>query len=206
MGCHRLKVDMGQVADRPATYADIEALPPNVVGEIIYGRLVTHPRPTPAHVHASSSLGDGLVGPFQKGRGGPGGWIILDEPETNLGGHVVVPDIAGWRKSRMPVLPETATFEISPDWVCEILSPSPQRHDKGAKRDLYAEIGVQHLWHIDPAARSLEVFRLSGTDWIVSPSHVEVDPVSAPPFDAITFSLGDLWHTADRPEPPSATN
>ena len=197
---------MGQVADRPATYADIEALPPNVVGEILCGRLVTHPRPRPAHVFASSSLGDELVGLFQKGRNGPGGWFILDEPELNLAGHVIVPNIAGWQKSRLPVLPETAAFNIAPDWVCEFLSPSTQRHDKGAKRNLYAEIGVRHLWHVDPIARTLDIYRLSDGDWIVSASYFEDDPVSAPPFDATTFSLGDLWHTADRPEPPSATN
>lgn len=194
---------MGQVTDRPATYADIEALPPHVVGEILYGRLVTHPRPAPAHAHASSMLGYELIGPFQKGRGGPGGWIILDEPELNMAGHVIVPDIAGWQDSRLPVLPETAAFDIAPDWVCEFLSPSTRRHDKGAKRTIYAEIGVQHLWHVDPTARTLDVYRLSGQDWVVSASYFEDDPVSAPPFDAITFSLNDLWHTAKRPDTPT---
>ena len=197
---------MGQVADKPATYADIEALPPNVVGEILFGRLVTHPRPAPRHVHAASSLGAELVGPFQKGRGGPGGWYILDEPEIHLRGHVIVPDIAGWQKTTMSRLPETAAFHISPDWVCAFLSPPTQRHDKGDKRAIYAQLGVQHLWYVDPVSRMLEVFRLSGSDWIVSGTFFESDPVSAPPFEAITFSLGELWDDPELPNTTSATN
>lgn len=196
---------MGQVADKPATFADIEALPANVVGEILYGRLVTHPRPAPAHALASSSLGEELLGPFQKGRNGPGGWYILDEPEIHLDDHVVVPDIAGWRKTRMPRLPETAAFHIAPDWVCECLSPSTLRHDKGEKRAIYTTHGVQHVWYVDPATRTLEVFRL--TDWIVSDTFFDDDPVDAAPFEAITFSLGSLWDDPETPDAlPSATN
>lgn len=198
---------MDQVTDKPATYADIEALPPNVVGEILYGRLVTHPRPAPKHALASSSLGIELGGPFQQGRDGPGGWYILDEPEIHLDDHVVVPDIAGWQKVSLPQLPDTAAIHVAPDWVCEILSPSTLRHDKGTKREIYAEHGVSHLWYVDPATRTLEVFRLSGSDWIAGHTFFDDDPVSAPPFDAITFSLGDLWDDPAAPDvTPSATN
>jgi hypothetical protein len=90
----------------PATYADLEALPANMVGEILYGVLHAHPRPAPGHARASSRLGAELDGPFDRGRGGPGGWIILDEPELHLGPHVVVPDIAGWRRERLTPFPE----------------------------------------------------------------------------------------------------
>ncbi|MFT7578037.1 MAG: Uma2 family endonuclease [Alphaproteobacteria bacterium] len=195
---------MGQVIDEPATYADIEALPPNVVGEILFGKLVTHPRPAPKHAFAASSLGVEIGGPFQKGRGGPGGWIILDEPEIQVNGHVIVPDIAGWRQQRMPMLPTTASFQIGPDWVCEFLSPSTQRYDKGDKRAIYAEIGVEHLWYVDPVARVLEVFTRREQDWFASSTFFDEDPVSAPPFDAITFSLGELW-PKDLPIPPAST-
>lgn len=198
---------MDQVIDKPVTYADIEALPPNVVGEILFGRLVTHPRPAPAHIRASSMLGYELIGPFAKGVNGPGGWQIYDEPEIHLGEHVIVPDIGGWRKESMPRLPDTAAFNIAPDWVCEFLSPSTQRHDKGTKRTIYAEHGVSHLWYVDPANRCLEVFRLNGADWIASHTFFDNDPVCAPPFDAITFSLGDLWDTPETSDAtPSATN
>jgi hypothetical protein len=194
---------MPETIDKPATYADIEALPPNVVGEILYDRLVQHPRPAPRHAFAASALGGELVGPFQVGRGGPGGWIILDEPELHIAGHVVVPDIAGWRVERMPNLPETAYFETAPDWACEFLSPSTQRVDKGAKRLIYADIGVAHLWYIDPATRTLEVLTRDAADWKLTHTFFDDDDVAAPPFDAVTFSLGALW--PDAPETSSET-
>lgn len=108
-------------------YRELPDLPENMVGEIIDGGLYSQPRPSPRHSLASSSLGDELVSPFQKGRGGPGGWWILDEPEIHLDRQVMVPDIAGWKKDRLPQLPETAWFELAPDWVCEVLSPSTAR-------------------------------------------------------------------------------
>ena len=147
----------------PATYADIEALPPHVTGEILYGVLHSHPRPAPRHSMAASVLGAEMIGPFQKGRGGPGGWIILDEPELHLGPHVVVPDIAGWRRERMPKLPETAYFETAPDWVCGVLSPSTARIDRTDKLAIYAADGVGHCWLVDPDARTLEVMALAPT-------------------------------------------
>ena len=106
----------------------------------------------------------------------------------------------------MPRLPETAAFHIAPDWVCECLSPSTLRHDKGEKRAIYAAHGVRHLWYVDPATRTLEVFRLNGVDWIVSDTFFDDDPVNAAPFEAITFSLGDLWDTPELSDTPSATN
>jgi Uma2 family endonuclease len=130
---------------KPATYQDILDAPENLVAEIINGELHTQPRPAPHHSRASSSLGDELVSPFDKGRGGPGGWWILDEPELHLGHDVLVPDIGGWRRERMPRLPDTAWFELAPDWVCEVLSPGTARKDRVLKMPLYARYGVQHL-------------------------------------------------------------
>ena len=141
---------MAEPAERQATYEDLMQVPPHLVAEILSGRLVTHPRPAPRHAVASSSLGDELVGPFQKGRGGPGGWWVLDEPELHLDADVLVPDIAGWRRERMPTMPETAWFGIAPDWVCEILSPSTAREDRVVKMPIYVRAGVSHLWLVDP--------------------------------------------------------
>lgn len=115
---------MSEAVTKRATYEDVLQAPPNLVAEIINGRLQTHPRPAPRHAVAASSLGGELVNPFQQGRGGPGGWWILGEPELHLGEHVLVPDLAGWRRERMPRIPETAWLELPPDCVCEILSPS----------------------------------------------------------------------------------
>lgn len=185
---------MHQPKPRPATYADIEALPSNVVGEILFGALHTHPRPAPRHARASSVLGIELGGPFDRGRNGPGGWIILDEPELHLGPHVIVPDIAGWRRERMPKLPDTAYFETPPDWVCEVLSPSTQQVDRTDKLAVYAKFGVGHAWYVDPIARTLEVFALSdGGKWVIAATFKDDDAVTAPPFEVHTFNLGALW-------------
>src|SRR6476646_4505786 len=108
----------------PDTYADIEALPPNQVGEIVRGVLYANPRPASPHAAAASAVGEELGPPFKRGRGGPGGWVILDEPELHLGEDVLVPDLAGWRRERMPELPRAAFFTLAPDWACEVLSPS----------------------------------------------------------------------------------
>jgi Uma2 family endonuclease len=177
----------------PATYADIEALPANMVGEILFGVLHAHPRPAPRHSRASSRLGAELVSPFDRGRGGPGGWIILGEPELHLGPHVVVPDIAGWRRERLPRLPETAYFETPPDWVCEVLSPSTARLDRTDKLTVYAEYKVGHCWLVDPDALTLEVFELSNGRWMLHSTYKEADTVAAPPFEAHSFSLDVLW-------------
>lgn len=188
----------------PATYADIEALPDNMVGQILHGVLHAHPRPAPRHVRASSRLGSELDGPFDRGRGGPGGWIIVDEPELHLGRHVVVPDLAGWRRERMPRLPDTAWFETAPDWVCEVLSPSTARIDRTDKLSIYAEFGVGHAWYIDPELRTLEVFALTGeAKWLVSATFKDADPVAAPPFEVHEFTLDVLWPPDDAPEDPS---
>ncbi len=178
---------------RPATYADIEALPPNMVGEIIFGALHTHPRPSPRHGLASSAIGHEVMGPFQFGRGGPGGWVFIDEPELHLGSHIVVPDIAGWHRERLTPFPETAFIETSPDWICEVLSPSTQAIDRTDKLAIYATFGVGHCWYIDPIARTLEVLALTSGKWLHAAAFKEVDQVTAPPFEAHTFSLDVLW-------------
>jgi Uma2 family endonuclease len=184
---------MAESAEGHATYEDLMQVPPHLVAEILGGRLVTHPRPTPRHAVTGSSLGDELVGPFQKGRGGPGGWWILDEPELHLDSDVLVPDIAGWQRERMPTMPETAWFEITPDWVCEIPSPSTARDDRVVKMPIYARAGVGHLWLIDPDLRTLEVCALESGRWVLLESHRDDARVAPPPFGAIEISLSDLW-------------
>jgi len=184
---------MAEPAEREAAYEDLLKAPPGLVAEILSGRLVTHPRPAPRHALAASSLGGELVGPFQKGRGGPGGWWVLDEPELHLDADVLVPDIAGWRRESMPGLPETAWFEIVPDWVCEILSPSTARDDRVVKMRIYARAGVGHLWLLDPDLRTLEVYGLESFRWVLLETHEDDARVALPPFDAVEIDLGDLW-------------
>ncbi len=177
----------------PATYADIEALPPHVVGEILFGVLHAHPRPAPRHGWASSVIGIEIGAPFQFGRGGPGGWIFIDEPELHLGPHVVVPDLAGWRRERLTPFPQTAWIETSPDWVCEVLSPSTQRADRTDKLAIYAAYEVGHCWYVDPIAKTLEVFERRSDKWLLAATFKDADPVTAPPFEVHTFGLDALW-------------
>lgn len=184
---------MGLPAERFATYEDLFDLPENIVGEIVNGRLVTHPRPAPKHAVAYSILGYELQGPFDRGRNGPGGWWILDEPEIHLDGDILVPDIAGWRRERMPKLPQTAWFDLAPDWLCEILSPSTARVDRVEKLPIYARWGVKHVWLIDPDLRTLEAYENVDGRWLLVATLKDDDPVSLAPFDAISFSLGGLW-------------
>ncbi|MCY3830016.1 MAG: Uma2 family endonuclease [Rhodospirillaceae bacterium] len=178
---------------RRATYQDVIDAPAHMVAEIVEGALYTHPRPAPPHALASSSLGVELGSPFQRGRGGPGGWWIIDEPELHLGEDILVPDIAGWRRERMPDFPDTAFFTLAPDWVCEVLSPSTRDLDRHGKRPVYAREGVAHLWFIDPVARDLEAFELRNGEWVLIATARNDDPVSIPPFEAISFPLDALW-------------
>ncbi|MCF1502744.1 Uma2 family endonuclease [Afifella sp. H1R] len=184
---------MAKPAERQATYADLQAVPSHLVAEIIDGTLVTHPRPTPRHAAAANLLSYEVTGPFQKGRGGPGGWIFLVEPELHLGRDVVVPDIAGWRRERLSVLPETAYLETAPDWVCEVISASTETYDRVSKRRIYAGAGVSHLWLLDPRSKVLEVFALAGDSWLLVGTFRDGDDVAAPPFDVMTFPLSALW-------------
>jgi Uma2 family endonuclease len=185
---------MNEPARRIATYQDIVDLPENLVGEILYGELHTHPRPAPRHARAYSSLGGRLGGTYDWGQEGPGGWWILDEPELHLGRDVIVPDIAGWRRERMPALPDAAWFDLAPDWVCEILSPSTARTDRALKMPLYARERVPYLWLVDPDARTLEVYQLQDAgQWLLLATLKDDDPVRQPPFDAISFPLASLW-------------
>ena len=178
---------------RRATYQDVLDAPAHMVAEVVEGVLHTHPRPAPPHARASSVLGGKIGDPFDFGEGGPGGWWIIDEPELHFGEDILVPDIAGWRRERMPDFPDTAFFTLAPDWVCEVLSPSTRDLDRHGKRPVYAREGVAHLWFIDPGARDLEAFELRSGEWVLIATARNDDPVSIPPFEAITFPLDALW-------------
>ena len=178
---------------RPATYQDVLDAPEHMVAELIEGALHLHPRPAPRHTRASSSLGVRIGGPFDSGPNGPGGWWILDEPELHFVDDVLVPDLAGWRRERMPALPETAWFDLPPDWVCEVLSPETRKVDLTDKRRIYAIAGVESLWFVDPLARTLEAFSLRSGAWTLIAALKDEDEARVSPFDAISFPLSVLW-------------
>ncbi len=162
---------------------------------------ITSPRPAPRHAVTSSSLVVKIGGPFQFGNGGPGGWWIIYEPELHFKNptqkkekyNVIVPDLAGWKKDRLPKLPETSYFELPPDWVCEVLSPSTARYDRISKMRIYAANGIPYYWVIDPIARTLEIFAFQDQNYRMEIGFTENDKALAPPFDAIELDLGALW-------------
>jgi Uma2 family endonuclease len=180
---------------RPTLYEQLEALPEGLTGEILDGQLYTQPRPSGPHALAASALGGELFGPFHRGRGGPGGWLIIDEPELHFlrNTEVDVPDLAGWRRQRMPRVPDGHRFEVVPDWVCEILSASTESKDREIKMPIYARYGVPHAWLIDPRSRTLEAYLLEGGRWREIGRFAGNAAVRARPFEAVAIDLGVLW-------------
>lgn len=184
----------GDAAKRRATYEDVLATPATQVAEVISGVLHTFPRPAVRHARSSSRLGAALGGPFDEGRDGPGGWILLDEPELHLGDDIVVPDLAGWRRERMPRLPkDDAYITMPPDWICEVLSPSTQAIDRADKMEVYRQARVSHVWHVEPTGETLEVFRLAEQHWVRVAVWRGNQSVRAEPFGALELNLGSLW-------------
>ena len=178
---------------RPASYGDILRLPENVIGEIVDGELIVSPRPASRHAMASSAIGGELAGPFHRGRGGPGGWVILFEPELHLDAQVLVPDLAGWRRERMATCPDVAYFSLAPDWACAVLSPATALIDRTRKQHIYREHGVSWLWFVDPSARTIEVLSRGERGWMVTDTFGGEGEARIPPFDAVTFDIGALW-------------
>ncbi|HYO54018.1 Uma2 family endonuclease [Archangium sp.] len=188
---------------RPATYEDIEALPPGWVGEIIDDELWAFPRPARWHAWAATVLAAKLGNAFSVGQGGPGGWWILIEPELHFGRQVLVPALAGWRRERAPGLLERDEpfFDLAPDWVCEVLSPSTAALDRGRKLAVYHQEGVGHAWLVDPRAHTLEIYRRGEQGWRLAARHGGEDVVRAEPFNAEPLELGLLWAPKSAPAP-----
>jgi Uma2 family endonuclease len=184
---------MVEAVPKGTIYDQLESVPPHLVAEIISGNLLTHPRPSRRHVTTAMALAGELVVPFQKGRGGPGGWIFADEPELRLGANVLVPDLAAWRHERLEGHPETNYFSTAPDWVCEILSGSTETRDRTIKTRAYAEAGIPYFWLIDPRQQLLEAFELEKGSWRRLGGWTDRVDIRVAPFDAISFSLADLW-------------
>ena len=176
-----------------ATYRDVIESPAHLVAEIIGGELRLSPRPATPAAAAATVLGEELGPPFHRGRGGPGGWLILREPELHLGEDILVPDLAGWRRDRLPILPDASFLTTSPDWICEVLSTSTENMDRTEKMPIYAASGVQHAWLVDPRRHSLEAYRLHDGTWATIAVYRDADRVRIPPFDAIELDLAALW-------------
>ena len=186
---------MAEATRLQTLYDAIEDLPQGVTGELINGQLHTQPRPSARHGVAGANLTADLVFRYSRGRGGPGGWWISDEPEVHFvrNEEILVPDLAGWRRERMPQLPDDHRFEVVPDWVCEILSPATASKDREVKLPIYAEHGVGYAWLVDPDRGSLAAYQLTEGDWQPIGEYSGEAIVDADPFPEAGFRVADLW-------------
>lgn len=182
-----------EVLRRPATYQDVLNAPEHMVAEIVDGELFTSPRPATRHARALGSLFSQLSRQFDDGDGGPGGWWIVLEPELHLGKDVLVPDIAAWRRARMPIFPDTSFVDLVPDWVCEVLSKSNAAHDKFRKMPRYAIHEVEYAWLVDTVARGVESFQRQDQRWLQVAMHQGSDIIRAVPFEDGEVNLARLW-------------
>lgn len=178
---------------------ELDAVPEGYFAEIVAGGVRVLPRPGPRHARAASKLGASLDGSFGFDGEGQGGWVLLHEPDLRIGDDLRSPDLAGWRTERFVAPAGRAPFTVAPDWVCEVLSPTTARYDRVEKMPLYARHGVQHLWLIDPEAKTLEVYRRQGELWLALATHAEDSRIHAEPFDAVELDLGPLWRLPGDP-------
>jgi Uma2 family endonuclease len=183
---------------KPATLEDLDALPPGIVGEIIEGVLYTMTKPRMRHQRTTRMIGGRVGDPFDNGLGGPGGWWIVTEPGIELPNNTkeISPDVAGWRRERMPEMPVDEAIRVVPDWVCEILSKHTRRHDQLVKLPYYARIGVAYAWIVDLEARVLTAHRLESTAWRIIGTYSDETEARIEPFDVVPLNVIDWWPPA----------
>lgn len=188
---------MAQPVKRRATYEDVLAAPEHMTAQVIDGELHLHPRPARRHLRSASALGATLFGAFDAGGSGPGGWVIIHEPELHLGSppDILVPDLGGWREERYPGgdAEDAPFFEVAPDWVAEILSESTARVDRVRKLPIYAREKVPHVWLVDPRDRTVEVFRLGPEGYVLATTWGGDAPASLEPFAAVAIPPSAFW-------------
>ncbi len=188
-------------------YRQLRALPPNRNGEIVGGELITSPRPGVPHANIGIELAGELRIRSRRKKGGsgpPSGWWILGEPELHLNvrgqTQVLSPDIAGWKRERVPMLPDGACVSLTPDWICEVLSPSTESYDRKAKARLYLEAGVTWHWLVSPRARTVEAYRREGAFWMQLGVWTDEDVVAIEPFPEFELDLSYWWDGLEREE------
>lgn len=184
-----------ETPNAPEVEAVYQNAPDHLVAEILHGLVLMSPRPAPRHTRLLYRLGVLLFEPFEGGRGGPGGWVFMPEPELHLGPRPdkMEPDLAGWQLVRLPQVPTEAALRVAPDWVCEVLSPSTEAVDRGIKMPLYGGHGVRYAWLIDPIERSLEGFRSEAGRWRQILLARGEERVRVEPFEALELDLARLW-------------
>jgi Uma2 family endonuclease len=186
---------MAEAARRLATWEDLLATPDDGrTYEVLSGEIEGVPRPLPRHGRSQAQLCARLSGPFDPGDERPGSWWLIIEPDVRLSPHdIVSPDLAGWRRERLPVFPETRPIDLAPDWVCEVVCPSDGGRDRVRKADLYLRSNVAFYWILDPAERTLEAFAAREGAWLRPGAWSDGDSPRIPPFESIEIDVGGLF-------------
>lgn len=174
---------------------------PGVTVEILRGIKFMSPRPALVHAEVAHQLASNLENLFgwrkkrKSGGGKDAGWVLLIEPELHLegAGKAIVPDIAGWRKPRLPMIPRQAALTLAPDWVCEVLSERTESIDRRLKLPIYHEAGVGHAWLVDPLLQTLEVFQRGERAWMLLGTFGGEDKVRPEPFADAELELAEIW-------------
>ena len=182
---------------------ELLALPDDMVGEIMDGELVVTPRPSPL-AHATKLALSAELSKASAEAAGRHGWWIYDEAKLRLGANVLVPDLAGWRRQRMPKRSDKKYVELAPDWACEVLSPATAVIDRTRKVRIYASHGLCWLWVVDPPHRTVEVLWLEGDEWVVVGAFGGDEKVHIAPFDSVEIQLGSLWRASEVTLSPAA--
>jgi Putative restriction endonuclease len=175
-----------------AAYDDLVAAPSNLIAEIVDGRLYGTPRPPPRLSTVASRL-NAIVGSAECDR-----WWLLWKVEIHLREDVLVPDLSGWRRDRLPNIPDAPWMSSAPEWACEVMaSPSEEHLDRVVKLPVYAREGVACVWLVKPLTRTLEVYRRNGTNWTLVVAHGGYGKIRVEPFDSLEWDLGRLWADLD---------
>ena len=183
------------------TIADWLAQPEDARLELIDGEFFEKAAPTMDHARAQISIGAFIWGSFDRkpgGPSGPGGWWIGSEVDIALDGRGYRPDLAGWRRERMPVLRKERPVTVRPDWICEIVSESNRTTDTVKKLRRYHQSGVPHYWILDQLERTLTVHRNGPDGYLIALRAEAHERVRAEPFDAIELQVSVLL--GDDPE------
>ncbi len=176
----------------------IEAIEPSPVPPATPSGIWLHDTgPTAEHSDARLGLAAALREHFHRPEGGqatPGGWWILGQVELDLeGDEIIRPDLAGWRRARVPERPQGSPLRARPDWICLVMARSSEYDEAAQRAELFQRSGVPFYWAVDVERATLTSYRLVGGSYARAVHAARWQFVRAEPFDAIEIRMGALF-------------
>lgn len=185
------------IPEPPGGWEQFEGWPEEPSTEAAAPPSVPEPQMSLSRVLATSILGGLLVGPFQLGLGGPGGWLILDKPEIHFDEDVLIPDLAAWSAGRAPRPTEELYTTIIPDWVCEIDTACTEGRSFSQRMNAYARAGVRFMWLLDSDLKNIDLLTLnSQSQWALNGAYsisMGHRRIRGAPFDSIEIDIATLF-------------